>query len=547
MKIGGTLQSLRAVSFVSPVFSSLEAEQIGTIEIANWLRNVRIHTTGSIGKISVGGMENCEVHAGTKGTLVGFPVSTSDFESKSDIASIRITGKVADADDCSFVNSDIGGGRLGLMNLGRVKTGNGGGAFGLASLTSIYSLSFQVQLAGGTWSAKGVKNVTAPYSKHEKDFHMLNIGSPTPGLSPDGKSLTAPNVPWTFAVMDDNRGGVGMPIGVAYWNLGPIFDDAYRNNCKFVVLPGDIVGGLLFPIAQYGTFFLPWNQHYRDSGKTVFAVRGNHECYYNLIPLINRSFWSSFFGHGLPRNGPFSNSEGQDERGFTYTVEAYNTFLVMLDEYMGTTEFDGGVAPLPGSPVPSIYCMEGSHWYDDSGAPTSGNWLQTQLNRYLSNSSLQHCYVFGHVPLYRSCTATDFVNNGHEAERDALLKAMNRVAEVYFCGHDHYYDHKLIAGTSMPEGYKGIDALHQILVGTAGADLDWDVDMPADNHYICDPAKQCMHGTHRMGYSLVTISGQDVTISFRMFKISRGTYWWLYDEITGFDRAANQWSYSTAR
>jgi hypothetical protein len=151
------------------------------------------------------------------------------------------------------------------------------------------------------------------------------------------------------------------------------------------------------------------------------------------------------------------------------------------------------------------------------------------------------------VPLYKSITLTDFVYNDHEAERDALLKTINGVAEVYFCGHDHYYDHCLIADTSPPAGSTGIDALHQILVGTAGADLDWDKSMPSDSHYVCPLGGPCFHESTEMGYTLVTINGNKVDISLRSFNVQKAEHWWQVDQIVGFDKEVNKWSYSTGR
>jgi hypothetical protein len=84
-------------------------------------------------------------------------------------------------------------------------------------------------------------------------------------------------------------------------------------------------------------------------------------------------------------------------------------------------------------------------------------------------------------------------------------------------------------------------------VGTAGADLDWDKSMPSDSHYVCPLGGPCFHESTEMGYTLVTINGNKVDISLRSFNVQKAEHWWQVDQIVGFDKEVNKWSYSTGR
>jgi hypothetical protein len=350
-----------------------------------------------------------------------------------------------------------------------------------------------------------------------------------------------------FAVLDDTRGD--MQSGIATWNLEPLFNYIHSQGNEFVVLPGDIILGCdqetnferaeKCATRQCKTFFGSWNRYYNEVGKNVFVVRGNHECYIgkNGNPIkwnnMHRTLWQEFFGKYLPQNGPKSNAEGIDERGFTYSFNKENVFFVMIDMY--TTAYDDNDHH---HNTPSIFCMSDKN-------DKNKHWLQEQMNHFTNTPNLQHCFVFGHCPLYTlepDCSPTlDF----HPEVRDKFIATINEKVGVYFCGHMHYYDHAAIKNTSVPPGCLNIKSLHQVLVGTGGADLDWDINYE-NPKYDKSIAQSCRENT-KMGYVQVTVCGEKVTLQFMAFNVEKKGHHGKgenFDQVRGFDRPMNEWTYT---
>jgi hypothetical protein len=114
--------------------------------------------------------------------------------------------------------------------------------------------------------------------------------------------------------------------------------------------------------------------------------------------------------------------------------------------------------------------------------------------------------------------------------RDAFVQALSGVAEIYFCGHEHFYDHTIIAGTTLPGG-TGIDAMHQVLVGTGGAEIDkvTETGCHYSASYVRDPARQYYHNPEipssgnpqpYIGYNLVTVSGPNVSFLWKAWHVN---------------------------
>ena len=153
-----------------------------------------------------------------------------------------------------------------------------------------------------------------------------------------------------------------------------------------------------------------------------------------------------------------------------------------------------------------------------------------QFGAFQADGSLDHCFVFGHSPLYTvkmdtSMDATALTAAG----RDVFVQEAGSLAEIYFCGHEHFYDHTLISGTAHPGG-QGIDALHQVLVGTGGAEIDRVTETGCDYSasYVRDPARQYYHNPEvsssgdpqpYIGYNMVTVSGPDVTFLWKAWHV----------------------------
>jgi hypothetical protein len=254
-------------------------------------------------------------------------------------------------------------------------------------------------------------------------------------------------------------------------------------------------------------------------GPTLYPTRGNHECY--LKGNLTRDQWTTYIGQYLPQNGP-SQGTGpdqnpqMDERGFSYSFRYNYALFLGIDEYAALEDKDNGIFPPPSTVVPSVFC---------------NGWLAVQFGAFQADGSLDHCFVFGHSPLYTvkmdtSMDATALTAAG----RDVFVQEAGSLAEIYFCGHEHFYDHTIISGTAHPGG-QGIDALHQVLVGTGGAEIDRVTETGCDYSasYIRDPARQYYHNPEvppsgdpqpYIGYNMVTVSGPDVTFLWKAWHVN---------------------------
>jgi hypothetical protein len=512
-------------------------------------------------------------------SLVGMPLTSGDFLIPAAIGNIGVTGDVRTTEGYSFIDSIIAGHTVGSVKLAYAHTVSEKPACGIGAKTiQQLDLNTYSEVIGWKWTAH--QSLRTPSdSLSSEDFYLAIYPSSAPGTDPCRED---PVVPWSFAVLDDPRGGTIVeyaPSGTAFWNLGPIMADAYNSGAALAFMPGDLVSGFndyIFdpdkngPDHQYQTFFqsigfvtspghtgnltifrrpddqkIPWAPY--TVGDNFFPVRGNHEGYFFLDNT--RDKWFQYFGQYVanaskwnPRVcytsvGANPNAAGVDSRGFTFALEYLNSFFVLIDQYDTPHDSDGAISSyFSYRDVPSLFCMENNTWIDPTGKPISGNWLQSMLAYYTDNSSrLDHAYAFGHSPLYPTGD-TKFQlggENGHGDAREAFVKVMNGVVDIYFCGHDHLYDHTTIRNTKPAKDYPNLDALHQILVGTAGADLDasskFDAPFSASTFTKgCDYSPILYeigldqfhrHDNKRMGYVQVTVRGKDVQVVRKAFDV----------------------------
>jgi len=202
-----------------------------------------------------------------------------------------------------------------------------------------------------------------------------------------------------------------------------------------------------------------------DAGIAVYPVRGNHDV---------GTGWEETFGAELPTNGP----PGQVL--YTYSVTNRNALFLALDQY------------LP---------------YHKVHQP----WVDAQL----ASNTLPHVFAFGHEPAFK-VRHTDCLGS-YPAQRDTFWRSLQEGgARVYFCGHDHFYDH---ARLDDGDG-NAADDLHQYVVGTAGAPLR--SMRPYDgNNGKWTPVRHFYEATY--GYCLVTIDGTLATIEWKR-RVAPGVY-----------------------
>ena len=218
--------------------------------------------------------------------------------------------------------------------------------------------------------------------------------------------------PWTFAVMGDNQNS-NYSSGVNTEILSQIAADIASNNCRFVLVTGDLISS---PPAGYAVWSNAMAPVYQ-AGIPVYPVRGNHECFGDPTGAV----WRSVFP-GLPTNGPAG------ETGFTYSFTFSNVFCVALDQYVNPHRINQA-------------------------------WLDAQLR----DNTRPHLIVYGHEPAFRvyhtNCLAS------YKVSRNMFWDSLQRAGgRVYFCGHDHLYNRAAIIEGNRPP-------MFQVVAGTGGSRL----------------------------------------------------------------------------
>jgi hypothetical protein len=504
----------------------LQASKIGKLSIAGWARKLRIVSEGDVDEVTVGGLDRSYVLAGATPGLMGIADPRSDLAARAKLGSFRATGAVSDADGDQFIDGILAAWTIGNAILGGVKGLEQGPTYGL-SAHSIHLLQYSLD-----------RELTL--------LHDLRKFSDSVREGQFAVSLdSTQDLGFTFGALDDSRGDLLLP-GVATKTLGFLFQHAAEDHCRFLLVPGDLAAGYMglcmsdltcavfdpdgsisrmLSDKQYPEFLrLASTYGYTPVGSvgqtpTLYPTRGNHECY--LKGNLTRDQWTQYIGRYLPQNGPSLGPEPDqnpemDERGFSYAFRFDNALFLGIDEYATLEDKDNGIFPPPSTRVPSVFCK---------------GWLSEQFGAFQTDSSLDHCFVFGHSPLYTvkmdtSMDATALTAAG----RDGFIQEANSLAEIYICGHEHFYDHTLIKNTSMPGG-EGIDALHQVLVGTGGAEIDRVTESDCDysGSYIRDPVRQYYHNPEvpssgdpqpYIGYNLITVTGPDVTFLWKSWHVN---------------------------
>jgi hypothetical protein len=529
LKTGGKIRSFSAESWDGSgdgAHDLLQANRMGEITIGGWARKLRVVSEGNVDKVKVGGFEKSYVLAGATVGLMGLANPEADLSGDAKLKVFTVTGAVHDEAGFSFVDGILGAQTMDELSLGAVSGHELGSPCGL-SANSIKDLRYSL---GGQYF----------HFKKLEDFgQSIRSGPFTVSLD------STADLGFSFGALDDTRSDLWLP-GVALQHLGLVFKGAAEDHCRFMLVPGDFATGYMglcmseaacqafdpkgtisqtlsdiqYPefvalAALYG-FTLGDNA---GQPATLYPTRGNHECY--LKGDLTRTQWTKYIGAYLPQNGPTKGTgpdenPEMDERGFTYSFTYGNSMFLGLDEYAALNDKDNGVSPPPSVQVPSVF---------------SNGWVSEQIAAYKADPSLGHLFAFGHSPLYTVQMDTSMDATATTAAgRDAFVQEASGSVEIYFCGHEHFYDHTIIGGTELPGG-NGIDAMHQVLVGTGGAEIDSKTqdDCHYSASYIRDPSRQYYHSPEvpssgnpqgYIGYNLVTVSGASVSFIWKAWHVN---------------------------
>ena len=289
---------------------------------------------------------------------------------------------------------------------------------------------------------------------------------------------------WHFIVVGDSRGN---DAGVNTEILSEIAAEIVRSKPDFVLFPGDLVTGDRNNDETHRAQLTKWRETMQpvyDADIVVYPVRGNHDRGSKKAGL---GIWNDIFSgpYALPDNGPAG------EKNLTYSVRHHNARIVALDQY------------------------------STSKQKNNQAWLDTQF----SSSSLPHVFVMGHEPAF-SVKHKDCLDDNVEQRNEFLDSITRKGGRMYFCGHDHFYDHLLADHDGDPS-----NDIHQFIVGTAGAPIyTYDGNYAGDNEPY---ALTHIAGAAKHGYLTVSVNGTDVTTTW-VERIGEKDY-----------QPRDTWSYST--
>jgi len=271
-----------------------------------------------------------------------------------------------------------------------------------------------------------------------------------------------------FIVVGDSRGSSS---GINETILAEIAQAILEEDVRFILFPGDLVNGSSNPTTLEAEL-LQWRdvmQPVYDAGIAVYPCRGNHDAH-------SKAVWDTVFSgpYALPDNGP------SGEENITFSLSPANILFVGLDQYANRHRINQA-------------------------------WLEQQFNA----NTRPHVFVFGHEPAFKvrhSDCLDDYPDN-----RDTLWHSIAAEGgRVYFCGHDHFYDHaRLDDGDDNPD-----NDLHQFVVGTAGAPLRGDGSYNGSNGAW---TPQRVYHERQFGYVLVEVEGSVATLSWK-HRIAAGVY-----------------------
>ncbi|MFC2084313.1 hypothetical protein ACFLS9_04585 [Bacteroidota bacterium] len=196
------------------------------------------------------------------------------------------------------------------------------------------------------------------------------------------------------------------------------------------------------------------------NGVKVYACRGNND-------VNGGNSWADLFSgkYTLPDNGP------EGEKYYTYSFE-YDSFLfISLDQY---TEYNS----------------------------INQEWLDNQL----LNNTKPFVFAAGHVPAFK------VFHNGMAANpenRNVFWTSLtNNNGKIYFCGHDHFYDHSILND----EDENPYNDVHHIIVGTGGGGFHHDSEYNGDNGNWT-PTR--IFHENAYGYVLVEVNRSDLITTWK--------------------------------
>jgi len=287
-------------------------------------------------------------------------------------------------------------------------------------------------------------------------------------------SVAAQAQKWRFVVAGDGRSDPknNRPEdkdGVNVLITGEVAQAVLKENAKFLLWTGDLAYGSQDPDV-FEKMLITWRdlmQPLYDKKIPVLCCRGNHE----LICKNSEQVWNKVFSgpYALPNNGP----DGEKNLSFFYGKG--DVLAIGLDQYKQEKETID----------------------------------QTWLDEVLTKHRKPFIFAFGHEPAFMDGAHKDNLDS-HPLRRDAFWESLIKAgSRVFFCGHDHLYDHMAVTRATGAPGPE----LHQIVAGTAGAPF-YKIGEYSGNNTIWK-LRRVKHIDETYGYLIVEIDGKTATIIFK--------------------------------
>jgi hypothetical protein len=291
--------------------------------------------------------------------------------------------------------------------------------------------------------------------------------------------LHAPSAPpapkWCFVVAGDGRADPKAKRpedkdGVNALVTGEIANAVAKENAKFLMWTGDLCYGYTKTADEFEQQLMTWRSLMMPvyaKKIPVLACRGNHEA----GAKDSEQVWNKVFSgqYAMPGNGPST------EKNLSFYYGKGDVLAIGLDQY--------------------IYGKEA----------VNQPWLDGVLAQYHK----PFIFAMGHEPAFMDGSHKDTMDV-HPEQRDAFWGSMIKAgARVFFCGHDHLYDHMMVTKAGPNPGPE----VHQIVAGTAGAPFYKMGDYSGNNAGWT--LKRLKHIDNTYGYLLVTIEGKTATITFK--------------------------------
>ena len=237
---------------------------------------------------------------------------------------------------------------------------------------------------------------------------------------------------------------------------------AIDEQVDFIFLPGDLAIVSFSEVMPIDSVLKDW-RFVLDTLNThdirVYACRGNND--------YSKETWDSLFTgeYLLPQNGP------EDEKNITYAVDYNNILLVALDQYTLSHRIN-----------------------------------QSWLDSILTNNQKIHVFAAGHEPAFKYLHTNCM--GAYPEERNIFWESLiTAKTKIYFCAHDHFYNHALINdGDGNPN-----NDIHQVIVGTASS-LHQDGSFNGDNgRWVPDS----VYHEKKNGYVLVEVEDENVQFTWK--------------------------------